>query len=63
MTENISVAAGVVNGIDGREWSPSIDPYLSPTMGYTNYDAETLDVGKARCKAALQQVRLHKECW
>ncbi|EFN59872.1 hypothetical protein CHLNCDRAFT_6787, partial [Chlorella variabilis] len=46
---------GVVNGIDGREWSPSIDPHLSPAEGYARYDAETLDVGKTRCKAALQQ--------
>ena len=51
------LSAGVVNGIDGREWSPSIDPHLSPAEGYARYDAETLDVGKARCKAALQQVR------
>ncbi|KAL4855125.1 Granule-bound starch synthase 2 [Chlorella vulgaris] len=46
---------GVVNGIDLNEWHPAIDAHLSPSDGYCPYDADSLDSGKARCKAALQK--------
>ncbi|GAB4815155.1 hypothetical protein N2152v2_002201 [Parachlorella kessleri] len=45
---------GVVNGIDYSEWHPLSDPHLQ-SDGYTNYDADSLALGKACCKAALQQ--------
>ncbi|GAB4816234.1 hypothetical protein N2152v2_003280 [Parachlorella kessleri] len=45
---------GVVNGIDYREWSPAVDPFLS-SDGYANYDMTTMAEGKAKCKAALQK--------
>lgn len=47
--------AGVVNGIDTAEWSPSADTHLQGD-GYRRYDAVSLDSGKAACKAALQRV-------
>ncbi len=40
---------GIVNGIDYQEWNPETNPNLPAP-----YNATTLDVGKARCKAALQ---------
>ncbi len=40
---------GVLNGIDDAEWNPETDPHLPATFG-----VETFEVGKARCKAALQ---------
>lgn len=49
--------AGVVNGIDTAEWSPAVDTHLQ-SDGYRQYDAASLDGGKAACKAALQRVRL-----
>ncbi|XP_078175012.1 soluble starch synthase 2-2, chloroplastic/amyloplastic-like [Carex rostrata] len=45
---------GIVNGIDTLEWNPRLDVYLQ-SDGYTNYSPETLETGKAHCKAALQQ--------
>ncbi len=45
-----------MNGIDYTEWHPSTDEFLRKD-GYTNYDVESLEDGKARCKAALQKVR------
>lgn len=45
---------GVVNGIDDKEWNPELDVHLQ-SDGYTNYTSETLDAGKAQCKAALQK--------
>lgn len=45
---------GIVNGIDPKEWSPQYDVHLT-SDGYTNYSLETLQTGKAQCKAALQQ--------
>lgn len=41
---------GIVNGIDEQVWNPATDPHLA-----ASFDSTTLDVGKARCKAALQQ--------
>ena len=53
----------MVNGIDYSEWHPLTDPHLQ-SDGYTNYDADSLALGKACCKAALQQVRyLGSQCW
>ena len=48
---------GIVNGIDTAEWSPARDVFLQ-SDGYVNYSAADLREGKARCKAALQRVRL-----
>lgn len=45
---------GIVNGIDARDWNPEFDVHLQ-SDGYTNYTLETLDTGKAQCKAALQR--------
>lgn len=45
---------GIVNGIDNKEWNPMHDVHLK-SDGYTNYSLETLPVGKAQCKAALQK--------
>jgi len=41
---------GIVNGIDTDIWSPSKEPMLAE-----RYDAASVAVGKARCKAWLQQ--------
>ena len=41
---------GIVNGIDDRVWNPASDPCLA-----AKYDAVTVDDGKPKCKAALQQ--------
>ncbi|GBG77039.1 hypothetical protein CBR_g23365 [Chara braunii] len=45
---------GVVNGIDDTEWGPSVDRFLT-SDGYCHYDVDTLETGKAQCKAALQK--------
>lgn len=45
---------GVVNGIDDMEWNPEVDVHLK-SDGYSNFSVETLDSGKAACKAALQR--------
>ncbi|WOL17136.1 granule-bound starch synthase 2, chloroplastic/amyloplastic [Canna indica] len=45
---------GIVNGIDTKDWNPELDVYLQ-SDGYTNYSMETLETGKAKCKAALQK--------
>lgn len=41
---------GIVNGIDDRIWNPATDPHIA-----AKFDATTLDAGKGKCKAALQQ--------
>ena len=41
---------GIVNGIDDRIWNPALDPHIA-----ARFDATTVDVGKPRCKAALQK--------
>ena len=41
---------GIVNGIDERVWNPAHDADIAAV-----YDAATVAVGKAKCKAALQQ--------
>nr|XP_029119566.1 granule-bound starch synthase 2, chloroplastic/amyloplastic isoform X2 [Elaeis guineensis] len=45
---------GIVNGIDTKGWNPKFDVHLK-SDGYTNYSLESLQTGKARCKAALQR--------
>ncbi|XP_022751930.1 granule-bound starch synthase 2, chloroplastic/amyloplastic-like [Durio zibethinus] len=45
---------GIVNGIDATDWNPQYDVHLK-SDGYTNYSLETLQTGKAQCKAALQK--------
>ncbi|XWS40885.1 hypothetical protein CRYUN_Cryun17cG0034500 [Craigia yunnanensis] len=45
---------GIVNGIDQKDWNPQYDVHLK-SDGYTNYSLETLQTGKAQCKAALQK--------
>ncbi|GAB2287842.1 Sucrose synthase [Dionaea muscipula] len=54
INENDWKLRGIVNGIDTKEWSPQYDAYLQ-SDGYTNYSLETLQSGKAQCKAALQK--------
>jgi starch synthase len=41
---------GIVNGINTEIWSPSREPMIAQ-----RYDRATVALGKARCKAALQQ--------
>ncbi|XP_010234757.1 soluble starch synthase 2-1, chloroplastic/amyloplastic isoform X2 [Brachypodium distachyon] len=45
---------GIVNGIDTTEWNPRSDVHLK-SDGYINYSLETVQTGKAQCKAALQK--------
>ncbi|KAL6009131.1 Sucrose synthase [Asimina triloba] len=54
INENDWKFKGIVNGIDTKEWNPELDVFLS-SDGYTNYSLETLQTGKAQCKAALQK--------
>lgn len=54
INENDWKLRGIVNGIDVKEWNPLYDVHLT-TDGYTNYSLETLQTGKAQCKAALQK--------
>lgn len=48
---------GIVNGMDYGEWSPQGDVHLQ-SDGYQNFSIDNLREGKARCKEALQKVRL-----
>jgi starch synthase len=41
---------GIVNGIDDRVWNPADDPHLP-----VHYDVNTVQAGKAACKATLQR--------
>ena len=41
--------SGIINGVDYREWDPQSDGNLPD-----NFSADTIAVGKAACKAALQ---------
>ncbi|KAM3401857.1 hypothetical protein ACQJBY_006068 [Aegilops geniculata] len=45
---------GIVNGIDTTDWNPRCDVHLK-SDGYSNYSLETVETGKAQCKAALQK--------
>ncbi|PSR87682.1 Granule-bound starch synthase [Actinidia chinensis var. chinensis] len=54
INENDWKLKGIVNGIDAKDWSPQFDVHLK-SDGYTNYSLETLQTGKAQCKAALQK--------
>ena len=44
------VLAGVINGVDYREWDPQTDLHLPRNYGQNDWSA-----GKSLCKAALQQ--------
>lgn len=54
INENDWKLQGIVNGIDAKDWNPEFDVHLK-SDGYTNYSLETLQTGKAQCKAALQK--------
>lgn len=41
---------GILNGVDTEIWNPATDPYIAKT-----YNADTVEAGKAACKAALQK--------
>lgn len=41
---------GILNGVDTEIWNPAHDPFLT-----TTYTHETVQAGKAACKAALQK--------
>lgn len=41
---------GILNGIDVAMWSPQLEPVLA-----AQYDAQTVEAGKAACKAQLQR--------
>ena len=53
--------AGIVNGIESEEWSPSSDPFLvkkegdAEDFGYRRYSIADFRQGKAACKRALQR--------
>jgi starch synthase len=44
------VLSGIINGVDYGTWNPATDTMLPAT-----YDPDTLEIGKAACKAALQR--------
>ncbi len=50
LRERRSDLRGIVNGIELDAWSPAVEPMLD-----SNYDRETVKVGKSRCKAWLQK--------
>ncbi|CAH9088840.1 unnamed protein product [Cuscuta epithymum] len=54
ISENDWKLQGIVNGIDTKEWNPQLDDHLK-SDGYVNYSIDTLQTGKAQCKAALQK--------
>ncbi|WOK95615.1 soluble starch synthase 2-2, chloroplastic/amyloplastic-like [Canna indica] len=54
INENDWKFQGIVNGIDTQSWNPKFDKHLN-SDGYTNYSLESLQTGKAQCKAALQR--------
>ncbi|MCX7393193.1 MAG: glycogen synthase GlgA [Planctomycetales bacterium] len=41
---------GILNGVDTEIWNPSTDPYIAKP-----YTIDTVELGKAACKAALQK--------
>jgi len=45
-----SKLSGIVNGVDYSVWNPQTDPHLA-----ARYNAETVQEGKALCKASLQR--------
>jgi starch synthase len=45
-----SVLSGIINGVSYDVWNPATDKHLP-----ANYDADSFPLGKAACKAALQQ--------
>ncbi|CAI5507853.1 unnamed protein product [Closterium sp. Naga37s-1] len=59
LREHAGKLRGVVNGIDTVEWGPESDVHLvddnDGRYGYMHYNIDTLEEGKAACKAALQR--------
>ncbi len=41
---------GILNGVDTEIWHPTTDPHIAK-----KYSMDTVEIGKAACKAALQQ--------
>jgi starch synthase len=41
---------GILNGVDTEIWNPATDPFIAQ-----NYSFESVEAGKAMCKAALQK--------
>lgn len=50
LSDNAWKLTGITNGIDTHTFNPAIDPHLP-----AHYNEDTMLVGKAQCKAALQQ--------
>lgn len=50
LLQRSALLQGIVNGIDDQIWNPSTDRMIA-----SNYDDATVNDGKAKCKAALQQ--------
>lgn len=46
--------SGIINGVDYRFWDPANDEHLN-SNGYENYNVDTFETGKAKCKSALQR--------
>ena len=44
------VLCGILNGVDYNVWNPATDPHLA-----ARYDPDSVETGKAICKAALQE--------
>jgi starch synthase len=42
--------SGIINGVDYRQWDPRTDQHLT-----ANYGADDVQIGKPKCKAALQR--------
>ncbi|VTS00899.1 glycogen synthase GlgA [Tuwongella immobilis] len=50
LSERRNRLSGIVNGIDPDLWNPATDPFIP-----AHYDVESVEIGKPKCKAALQQ--------
>lgn len=50
LTQRRDDLVGILNGVDTDLWNPATDPHIAE-----NYTADTVCLGKAVCKAALQQ--------
>ncbi len=50
LSSRSSDLVGILNGVDTEIWNPATDPYIAQ-----QYSADSVEIGKAACKAALQQ--------